>query len=168
MTNWIGTTAMERQIQDLIGSSVEAMGYDLVRVRFSSGGKPTLQIMAERQDGENMTVEDCADLSRAISALMEVEDPISGAYDLEISSPGLDRPLTRLQDFENYLGYEVTVKVGDMIDGRKKFKGPLQRLEDDHVVLEQEGQEYKLTFDNIKSAKLVLTDELFAQSLKQA
>lgn len=126
--------AVER-IGRIIEPSVEAMGYELVRVQLSGGQRPTLQIMAERSDGAAMTVEDCADISRAVSALLDVEDPLPGAYTLEVSSPGIDRPLTRLKDFERFAGYEARLETKAPVDGRKRFRGFLAGIEDHAVRL---------------------------------
>ncbi|ACJ00277.1 ribosome maturation factor RimP [Rhodospirillum centenum] len=126
--------AVER-IGRIIEPSVEAMGYELVRVQLSGGQRPTLQIMAERSDGAAMTVEDCADISRAVSALLDVEDPLPGAYTLEVSSPGIDRPLTRLKDFERFAGFEARLETKAPVDGRKRFRGFLAGIEDDAVRL---------------------------------
>ncbi len=155
------------QIEKLIAPSIEAMGYDLIRVRYSDGGKPTLQIMAERPDG-TMNVDDCAAVSRAVSTILDVEDPIAGEYDLEVSSPGIDRPLVRLSDFERYAGHEVkleTVVPISLASGRRRYKGRIVGVEKELVRMLCEGEEITLSFENIASAKLVLTDELIKASL---
>ena len=127
------------------------------------GGSRTLQIMAERPDG-SMTIDDCADLSRSVSALLDVEDPISGSYRLEVSSPGLDRPLTRLKDFRTWAGFEARVELAAPQDGRKRFRGLLRGVEDETVLLEEEGEAelHRLPFRAVAKAKLVLTDALIA------
>ena len=152
-------TALEKQIENVIAPVVESMGFDLVRTQFSGSGKRTLQIMAERADG-SMTVDDCALLSREISAILDVEDPIPGEYLLEVSSPGLDRPLTRLKDFDRFKGFEAKLQTLDTIDGRKRFRGILQGVSGDQVALEMEGAVIALPFSDIAKAKLVITDEL--------
>ena len=148
------------RIEQIIAPSVEALGYEIVRVLLLGGQRPTLQIMAERTDGAPMTVEDCADISRSVSALLDVEDPIAGAYTLEVSSPGLDRPLTRLKDFERFAGFTAKLETRLAIDGRKRFKGMLKGVEGEDIILDAEGGPARVAFDNVLRAKLVITDEL--------
>lgn len=148
------------RIEQIVTPSIEAMGYEVVRVRVAGGERPILQIMAERVDRAPMTVEDCADLSRSISALLDVEDPIAGAYTLEISSPGIDRPLIRPADFTRFAGFEARMESRVAVDGRKRFKGILKGLENDEVVLETEEGTARIPLDAVHKAKLVLTDEL--------
>src|SRR5690242_15448634 len=143
------------------------MGYRLVRVAVLGAGRMTLQIMAERRDEAPMTVEDCADISRSVSALLDVEDPIAGAYTLEVSSPGLDRPLTRLKDFERFAGFTAKLETRLAIDGRKRFKGTLKGVEGEEIILDAEGGPARVTFDNVLRAKLVITDELLRASAGQ-
>lgn len=143
------------------------MGYEVVRVQISGGQRAILQIMAERADGAPMTVEDCADISRSVSALLDVEDPIREAYTLEVSSPGIDRPLTRLKDFVRFAGFEARLESRMAIDGRKRFKGMLKGVEDGLVCIDTEQGAARLEFDNILRAKLVLTDELIRASQEQ-
>jgi len=155
--------SIEDRISALVAPSLAAMGYELVRVLLQGQVHQTLQIMAERQDRAPMTVEDCADISRSISALLDVDDPIPSAYSLEVSSPGLDRPLTRIQDYERFAGFEVKVETQRPVDGRKRFRGRLLGLtEAAQVRLEMEAQEVLIPFADIHRAKLVLTDELIA------
>lgn len=155
-----------RRIAGIVAPTVEAMGYELVRVMMTGGRRPTLQIMAERADGSGMGVDDCAEISRTISAVLDVEDPIAGEYTLEVSSPGIDRPLTRLKDFRRYAGFEARVDMTAPIDGRKRFSGRLRGVDDaDRVLVETEpGVQEALPFEGIARAKLVLTDELVAAS----
>lgn len=148
------------RIEQIITPSVEALGYEIVRVLLLGGQRPTLQIMAERTDGASMTVEDCADISRSVSALLDVEDPIAGAYTLEVSSPGLDRPLTRLKDFERFAGFTAKLETRLAIDGRKRFKGTLKGVEGEEILLDAEGGPARVVFDNVLRAKLVITDDL--------
>ncbi|CBS88244.1 ribosome maturation factor RimP [Azospirillum lipoferum] len=155
------------RIEQIITPSVEAMGYEVVRVQISGGQRSVLQIMAERADGAPMTVEDCADISRSVSALLDVEDPIREAYTLEVSSPGIDRPLTRLKDFERFAGFEARLESRMAIDGRKRFKGMLKGVEHGLVCVDTEQGPARLEFDNILRAKLVLTDELIRASQEQ-
>jgi len=155
------------RIEQIITPSVEAMGYELVRVQLTGGQRMVLQVMAERADGAPMTVEDCADISRAISAVLDVEDPIKSAYTLEVSSPGIDRPMTRLKDFERFAGFEAKLETRLAVDGRKRFKGMLKGVEDGLVCIESEQGAARLELDNILRAKLVLTDELIRASQGQ-
>jgi ribosome maturation factor RimP len=145
---------------------VEAAGFRLVRLRLMGGKRKTLQIMAERTDG-TMNVEDCAALSRALSAFLEREDPLEGEYVLEISSPGIDRPLTRLTDFARWSGHEAKIELKAAgADGRKRFKGRLLGLDGTDVVLDVEGARLAFAHANIAEAKLVLTDKLVEEDLK--
>ena len=143
----------------MIGDSVEAMGFDLIRVRFITTSTRTLQIMAERPDG-TMTVEDCAEISRAASAILDVEDPIKGEYNLEVSSPGIDRPLVREQDYLKYAGFEAKIETAVPISGQRRFRGVIVGFEQGHVVLDAPQGRVQLPFDGIEQAKLVLTDAL--------
>jgi ribosome maturation factor RimP len=153
------------KVEGLLAPALEALGYAIVRIQFSGGRRPTLQIMAERQDGGAMSVDDCAQISRAASALLDVEDPISGAYDLEVSSPGIDRPLTRPGDFERFAGFEAKLETDRLIDGRRRFRGRLLGLADGETVRVRDGEvEYALPLDAVAKAKLVLTEDLIAHS----
>jgi ribosome maturation factor RimP len=140
------------------------MGYELVRVLVSGRARPTLQVMVERADRTAMTVDHCAEVSRAVSAILDVEDPFPGAYQLEVTSPGIDRPLIRPADFERFAGFEARLETHEVIDGRKRFKGRLMGLEGDRVRLAQEGEERLVPLAAIKKAKLVLSEELLAAS----
>lgn len=153
---------LEKRIAEIIGPTVEDMGFDLVRVLISGQQRRKLQIMAEPLDGRPMTVDDCADISRAISALLDVEDPIQGAYTLEVSSPGLDRPLVKPADFERFAGLEAKVEMDQQIDGRRRFSGRLLGFEDGNVRIEVDGSEMRLPFAGVLKSKLLLTDELIA------
>ena len=135
------------------------MGFDLIRVRFITTSTRTLQIMAERPDG-SMTVEDCAEISRAASAILDVEDPIKGEYNLEVSSPGIDRPLVREQDYLKYAGFEAKIETAVPISGQRRFRGVIVGFEQGHVVLDAPQGRVQLPFDGIEQAKLVLTDAL--------
>ena len=170
------------RVAELIEPTVEALGYELVRVRTMGDGagkdakraKPggTLQIMAERPDG-TMTVAGCQEVSQAVSALLDVEDPIAGAYMLEVSSPGIDRPLTRPKDFERWAGYEVKLELRDLLAGRRRFRGILQGIEDGEVLLEVDLDEYDepqtvgVPFDALSEARLVMSDDLLKKDLKK-
>jgi ribosome maturation factor RimP len=140
------------------------MGFDLVRVQLSGSQRPTLQIMAEPLDGRPMSLEDCADLSRAISAILDVEDPISGAYSLEVSSPGIDRPLTRIKDFRRFLGHEAKIETNLPVEGRRRFKGAITGTSEDGISILCDGQPITLSLHMIQKAKLVLSDALIGAS----
>ena len=136
------------------------MGFELVRVLVTGGQRPTLQIMVERRDHPPMTVAHCAEASRAVSALLDVADPIASAYRFEVTSPGIDRPLVRLADYERFAGLEARLETELPIDGRRRFRGRLVGLAGDQVRLALPEGERSIPFDAIKKAKLVLTDEL--------
>ena len=165
MADLLAKTPMDRRIADLILPSVEDLGYRLVRVRLQGGNTATLQLMAEKPDG-TMDVDDCAALSRHLSAVLDVEDPIEGEYHLEVSSPGIDRPLTSLEDFERWAGWVAKLETDELIEGRKRFKGTLQGVEDGEILIEIEPGVIGLKFEWLADAKLVMTDELIAESLK--
>ena len=153
---------LPERIIECISPTVVAMGYEVVRVLISGKERPRLQVMAERRDGTAMTVEDCAGISRAISAVLDIEDPIHGAYTLEVSSPGIDRPLVRLADFQRFQGFDARVETGRPIDGRKRFRGRLIGVDGESVRVRVEGTTYDLPHADIARAKLLLTDELLA------
>ncbi len=156
------------EIERLIEPSLEGMGYDLVRVMLIGRQRPTLQVMAERADRRPMTVDDCAEISRALSAILDVEDPIRGAYTLEVSSPGIDRPLVRPADFERFAGFDARVELEVPVDGRKRFKGRLNGLDaEGRVLIEAETGEAALPPEAIQRAKLVLTDALIAAAMRE-
>ena len=155
------------RIEAMISPTLEDMGFDVVRVRFEGGKRPMLQIMAEPSDGAEMTVEHCADISRAVSAILDVEDPIPSAYELEVSSPGMDRPLVRLRDFETWAGNVVKIEMKMLLEGRKRFRGRLLGVSGELVNLEMDGQEVQLPFEDIADAKIVITDELIAEALRK-
>lgn len=151
------------EIEALLAPSLEAMGFAIVRIVLSGGPRQRrLQIMAEPADGSSMDVDGCAEISRAAEAILDVEDPIEGGYTLEVSSPGIDRPLTRLGDFERFAGFEAKVELEQPREGRRRFKGRLLGLDGDLVRIEADGVERRLPFAEIDKAKLVLTDELVA------
>ena len=162
----VGTGTAAEQIERLIEPSLSAMGYEIVRIMIMGKHTPTLQIMAERKDDQPMTVEDCADISRQISAVLDVEDPIRSAYTLEVSSPGLDRPLTRPKDYQRFAGYEAKLETRFPIDGRRKFTGKLIGIDGEVVKLKDDAGEVSLPYAQIHKAKLVLTDELLRQAQK--
>ncbi|MEZ0262706.1 MAG: ribosome maturation factor RimP [Alphaproteobacteria bacterium] len=161
-TEKMDQTPQTKKVEKAISPTAQGMGYEIVRVLMvgAGSGKPTLQIMAEKPDG-TMNLDDCSRLSQAISAVLDVENVMDGAYYLEVSSPGIDRPLTRLKDFERYKGLEAKVELDTAINGQKKFKGKLLGANGDTVNLQtEEGPVQALPFGHIQKAKLVLTDEL--------
>lgn len=171
-----GKTQEDIGLVELLDPVAESVGYEIVRLRLMGGAEQRrLQIMAERpllEDGSggDMNVEDCARLSRAISEVMDAADPISGEYTLEVSSPGVDRPLTRLKDFDTYAGLEVRIELDRVAEGRKRFKGDLAGVEDGQVGLNLEGEDdttVYFPFEWIVDAKLVLTDQLMKRGAEQ-
>ena len=160
---------LEERISALVAPSLDAMGYELVRVLLQGRQRQVLQIMAERSDRQPMTVDDCADISRSVSALLDVDDPISGAYSLEVSSPGIDRPLTRAQDFERFAGLEIKVDTLRPVDGRKRFRGRLLGIDaDGQIKLALDAsEEVLIPFSEVQRSKLVLTDELIAAAMSE-
>jgi ribosome maturation factor RimP len=157
---------LDQKVAEIIGPSVNAMGYDIVRAALNGDRHMTLQIMVERADRTEMTVEDCASVSRAVSALLDVEDPITDAYNLEVSSPGIDRPLVQLADFDRFSGYEARIELRQLMDGRKKLRGTLCGVgEDESVTIDTKGNGVTIPYSEIKAAKLVLTDDLIKASL---
>lgn len=159
---------LQERLEGLIAPTIDSMGYDLVRVLLQGKQRLVLQIMAERKDRRAMTVDDCADISRALSAVLDVEDPIDAAYTLEVSSPGIDRPLTRRDDFARFAGFEAKVEMARPVADRKRFRGRLLGLDDDgRIRLSDEHGEQLLPFEDVQKAKLVLTDELIAATVSQ-
>ena len=151
-----------KRIETIIAPTLKDMGFDLVRVRISGAQRRTLQIMAERLDDVTMTVEDCAAISRAVSTLLDVEDPIKGSYTLEVSSPGLDRPLTRPKDYTRFAGLEAKIELREPMDGQRRFRGRIAGLADDQVQLDTEDTRVAIPYADIERAKLILNDELLA------
>lgn len=150
------------RIEKMINPTVEDLGYELVRVEVLGEMNPCLQIMADRLDQSAMNVDDCARISRAVSALMDVEDPITNAYTLEVSSPGLDRPLVKPAHFERFKGFEVRLEKRGAGDDQRRFRGELLGMAGDDVKLSIKGEELLIPFADILKAKLVVTDELLA------
>lgn len=160
-------TLLEK-IEALITEPAKDLGYNIVQVKFNETSRNrTLQIMAERISDGGMNIDDCEKLSRTVSALFDVDDVISSAYRLEVSSPGIDRPLTRLKDFEEYKGFTAKIETQLPIEGRKRFTGTLLGLEGEDVAIKVDRDEYHITFTNIANAKLVLTDELIKAHQKR-
>ncbi len=165
MSDLIAKAAIDRRLAEIAQPVIEGMGFELVRVRLLTGKQDILQVMAEKPDG-GIEVDDLGNISTALSAVMDVEDPISGEYNLEVSSPGIDRPLTRLKDFDMWQGYEAKIETEQLIDGRRRFKGELAGTEGDEVLINIEEGTVGLKFDWLTDAKLVLTDDLIRDVLK--
>jgi len=152
-------------VANLLTPLIENMGYEVVRIMTIGVQNPVLQIMIDRIDQSILTVDDCAKVSRAVSALLDEKDPIAGEYTLEVSSPGIDRPLTKPEHFARFVGYETKIETSQAIDGRKRFKGKTLALENGQIIkFAMDGVEYSIPFDVISKAKLVLTDDLLAQA----
>ena len=162
----IAKAAIDKKLAQIIEPVISDMGFELVRVRLMSGEESTLQIMADRMFG-GIEVDDLADISISVSAVLDVEDPILDAYNLEVSSPGIDRPLTRLKDFESFEGYEAKLETDELIDGRRRFKGVLAGVEEGEVLINLSEGTIGLKFDWLSEAKLILTDDLIAEMLRK-
>jgi ribosome maturation factor RimP len=162
----IAKAAIDKKLAQIIEPVISDMGFELVRVRLMSGEESTLQIMADRIVG-GIEVDDLADISISVSAVLDVEDPILDAYNLEVSSPGIDRPLTRLKDFESFEGYEAKLETDELIDGRRRFKGVLAGVEEGEVLINLSEGTIGLKFDWLSEAKLILTDDLIAEMLRK-
>lgn len=171
-THLVAAAGQPRKIFQLIRDPAEAAHFEIVRVRYGLHDGHTLQIMAERPDG-TMTVAGCEELSKLLSALLDVEDPIPGEYNLEVSSPGIDRPLTRPKDFARWAGFEAKLELMEAIDGRKRFRGLLHGFEDGEVLIEHEVEGFAepqvigLPFRLVGEAKLTMSDDLIRESLKR-
>lgn len=165
MNDLIAKAAIDRRIAEIITPVIEDMGFEVVRIRLMSGKESILQIMVQKPDG-TIEVDECGQVSTAVSAVMDVEDPILDAYTLEVSSPGIDRPLTRLKDFDQWTGFEAKIETDELIDGRRRFKGPLAGTESDEVLIEIEEGIIGLKFSWLTDAKLILTDDLIRDVLK--
>jgi ribosome maturation factor RimP len=159
---------MEERVIALIEPSASELGFRIVRVRVSGNRRKRLQIMAERVSDGEMGIDDCSRLSRALSPVFDLEDPIQGEYDLEISSPGIDRPLMRIEDFERFQGHQAKLELAAMNDNQRRYKGVISAVEGDVIVLETEQGEARLKFGQLSDARLVLTDKLIAEDLKRA
>lgn len=170
MADLIAKTAIDRRLAEIVTPVIEGLGFELVRIRLMGGNTRTLQIMADRPEG-GIEVDDCGAISNAVSLVLDVEDPLEDNYILEVSSPGIDRPLTRLKDFDMWEGYEARIETTELISGRRRFKGTLVGTEGDEVLIEIEEAGAPVTiglqFDWLSDAKLILTDELIAEMLRQ-
>lgn len=169
--NLVSDTVQTDSVLELIEPSLTDLGYEVVRIRFHAEGRPVLQIMIDRSDGADVAVEDCTLASRTVSVLLDVADPIAEAYELEVSSPGLDRPLTRAKDFQSFRGNEARVELKAAVDGRRRFRGRLLGMDGDVVrmvvPLDAVETEFALPFEAIEKAKIVLTDELLAAAQRE-
>lgn len=165
----VARTAIDRRLAGIVKPAVEAAGFELVRLRLMSGKTRTLQIMADRPEG-GIEIDELGQITTLVGAALDVEDPLEDAYVLEVSSPGIDRPLTRLKDFETWSGYEARVETSELIDGRRRFKGSLQGVEDGEILIEieEKGEPVVigLQFEWLSDAKLVLTDDLIEETLR--
>ncbi len=169
MSDLIAKTALDKRLAEIVTPVIEDMGFELVRLRLMGGKTATLQIMADRPDG-GIEVDELGAISTAVSVTLDVEDPIADEYTLEVSSPGIDRPLTRLKDFDIWADHEARVETEEMIDGQRRFKGTLAGTEGDEVLIEiEQGAETPiigLKFEWLSDAKLILTDDLIREVLK--
>jgi ribosome maturation factor RimP len=168
---FIGETGLAAQIAALAEPVLADLGFRLVRVILSGRNGSTVQIMAERPDG-TITVKECADISRRLSPVLDAHDPIPGQYNLEVSSPGIDRPLVRPSDFEDWAGYEAKIELKELLAGRKRFRGVLEGVEGEEVRIEGEfdqlgRQVVGLPIRLVAEARLVLTDELIRETLRR-
>ncbi len=155
------------KIVGMVSPSLEAMGYRIVQLKLMDGKRKTLSVMAERIDGRIMSFDDCAGISRTVSALLDVEDPITTAYNLEVCSPGIDRPLITFEDYVRHIGYEIKLETLIPIAGRKRFRSKIAAAAAGKITLADENGETEVVFSNIRSAKLVMTDELVKSFMKQ-
>lgn len=160
---------VEANVTELLKSTIEHMGFRLVRVKLSGGegGQRILQIMIERLSGEDITVDDCAEVSYTASALLDVNEPVTGAYRLEVSSPGIDRPLMNAEDFNRYTGFEAKVETAHPVEGRKRFNGTLGTVEGGAIKITVDKQEWSIPLDAIQTAKLIITDALLKAHQKK-
>lgn len=166
MQDLVALTFKEKQLQKLLEPEISLRGFELIRLRFSGNTKKTLQIMAERPDG-TMTVGDCTDLSHALSPQLDVEDTISEEYSLEISSPGIDRPLTKLEHFEQWVGYKAKVELNQPMDGQRRFKGIIQSTKGSTIILDMISELLHVQFSQIAKASLVMSEKLMNRHQEQ-
>ena len=157
---------MDKKLAELLNPILEDLGFEMVRVRLSNGNPSTLQIMADRLDGQ-IGVDELAEINTSVGTILDVEDPIPENYTLEISSPGIDRPLTRKKDFDSFQGFEAKVETTELIDGRRRFRGVLAGLNNDEVLINLEEGTIGLKFTWLSDARLVLSDDLIKKMLKK-
>ena len=157
---------MDKKLAELLNPILEDLGFEMVRVRLSNGNPSTLQIMADRLDGQ-IGVDELAEINTSVGTILDVEDPITENYTLEISSPGIDRPLTRKKDFDSFQGFEAKVETTELIDGRRRFRGVLAGVNNDEVLINLEEGTIGLKFTWLSDAKLVLSDDLIKKMLKK-
>lgn len=151
----------KHHLQDMLEPVISELGYETVRVITIGQANPTLQIMIDRLDGKDIVVEDCAKVSRKVSEVLDEKDPIKDQYNLEVSSPGLDRPLTKPEHFARFAGYEAKVETDELVENRKRFKGKIISIDGENTIrFEMDGTEYAIPFDAVSKAKIVITDEL--------
>ena len=151
-------------LQDMLEPEINRLGFDVVRILTIGQKNPTLQIMIERKDRTDIVVEDCATVSRAVSEILDEKDPIKDQYNLEVSSPGLDRPLTVLEHFQRFAGYDAKIETSSEVDARKRFKGKIISVDDrENIHFDMDGKEWDIPFAAVSKAKLLITDELLAK-----
>ncbi len=151
---------IEKQIHDLIETAMEDLGFEIVRVMIMGDRNKVLQIMLDRRDETTITIDDCSKASREVSAILDVEEPLDGAYHLEVSSPGIDRPLTRLKDFKRFAGHKAKIELKTKIDDRRRFSGDLKGIDGDKILIDVEGESLQIAFDDILKSKLIMSDTL--------
>lgn len=161
---------LEEKINTIITPVIKDEGFELVHlvIKGAESGGLTLQVMAENPVTKHITIDECAKLSREIAAVLDVEDPIEGRFNLEVSSPGIDRPLVKVQDFADFDGYEAKIEIEPPHEGQKRFRGILKGIENEEIIIATDQGEYALPYCDIKKAKLVLTDELINRHQKKA
>lgn len=157
---------MDKKLAELLNPILEDLGFEMVRVRLSNGNPSTLQIMADRLDGQ-IGVDELAEINTSVGTVLDVEDPIPENYTLEISSPGIDRPLTRKKDFDSFQGFEAKVETTELIDGRRRFRGVLAGVNNDEILINLEEGTVGLKFTWLSEARLVLSDDLIKKMLKK-
>jgi ribosome maturation factor RimP len=158
----LNETGLPEKVWNLTEPSIEDMGFQIVRIQITGEQNKLLQVMVEHKDAREMVVNDCAVVSRAIAVVLDAHDPIKGAYTLEVSSPGIDRPLVRCDDYRRFAGFEAKVEMDCLIEGQKKFRGRLIGIDNELVRMKIDEQEVSLPFSDIRRAKLVITDDLIA------
>jgi ribosome maturation factor RimP len=166
INNLIAKSYMDKKLAELLSPILEDLGFEMVRVRLSNGNPSTLQIMADRLDGQ-IGVDELAEINTSVGTILDVEDPIPENYTLEISSPGIDRPLTRKKDFDSFQGFEAKVETTELIDGRRRFRGVLAGVNNDEVLINLEEGTIGLKFTWLSDARLVLSDDLIKKMLKK-